>query len=147
MFNSLKKILQQTKTAEIEPINDLQLLCGIMIEAANIDGSIDNSEVKKISLSLIEIFKEDFTDVEKEIAKCLDQINDHKSLHYFTSRINKSFSSEKKNLLIEVLWEIILADGEIHDYESNLIRRLSGLLYISDFECGKIKKKVLEKFN
>ena len=42
------------------------------------------------------------------------------------------------------MWEIILADGLVHDYESNLIRRLAGLLYISDIDSGNIKKKVLE---
>ena len=47
---------------------------------------------------------------------------------------------KKKMLLIEVLWEIILEDGKIHDFESNLIRRLSGLLYISDVNCGNAKK-------
>ena len=47
--------------------------------------------------------------------------------------------------MIEILWEIILADGKVHDYESNLIRRLAGLLYLNDYECGKAKKKVLLK--
>ena len=49
-------------------------------------------------------------------------------------------------LLRIILWEIILEDGEVHDFESNLIRRLAGLLYISDGQCGTAKKKVLEKF-
>ena len=53
---------------------------------------------------------------------------------------------EKKIILIEILWEIILEDGKIHDFETNLIRRLAGLLYISDTQCGKAKKKILEKF-
>ena len=48
-------------------------------------------------------------------------------------------ASENKIKLIEVLWEIILADNEIHDFETNLIRRLAGLLYISDVECGNAK--------
>ena len=54
---------------------------------------------------------------------------------------------KKKILLIEVLWEIILSDNEIHDYESNLIRRLAGLLYVSDVECGNAKKRANLKVN
>ena len=46
---------------------------------------------------------------------------------------------EQKIQLIEILWEIILADNEVHDFETNLIRRLAGLLYISDVECGNAK--------
>ena len=51
------------------------------------------------------------------------------------------------NILIEVLWQIILEDGKVHDFESNLIRRLAGLLYISDVECGKAKMRMLKKIN
>ena len=47
--------------------------------------------------------------------------------------------------LIEILWEIILEDGKIHDFESNLIRRLSGLLYLTGIQSGNAKKRVLKK--
>ena len=79
------------------------------------------------------------------LTKTLKYKNEPKSLQFFTYKINKSFSIEKKLLLIETLWEIILADGEIHDFESNLIRRLAGLFYISDVSCGNAKRKALEK--
>ena len=146
MFSSLKNIFQNIENNSDESSNDLQLLSGLMIEAANIDGVIDQKEINKISKSLIEIFNEEPEAVEIELNKCLEEINNHKSLHFFTSRINHSFTKEKKIILIEVLWEIILEDGKIHDFETNLIRRLAGLLYISDIQCGEAKKKILEKF-
>ena len=43
--------------------------------------------------------------------------------------------------------EIILVDGVVHDFESNLVRRLAGLLYISDVSCGNAKNKALGKIN
>ena len=52
---------------------------------------------------------------------------------------------QKKLLLIEGLWEVILSDNEVHDFESNLLRRLAGLLYVSDIECGNAKKRAKEK--
>ena len=73
--------------------------------------------------------------------------NESKSLHFYTSKINKEYSDEKKLLLIETLWEIVLSDGNIHDYESNLIRRLAGLLYISDVASGNAKKRALNKIS
>ena len=106
-----------------------------MMEAANTDGIISEEELKKITYILVEIFNEDKEDVEKILVESLKNKDEPKSLYFFTSKINKNFSDEKKLLLIETLWEIILADGEIHDYESNLIRRLAGLLYISDVSC------------
>ena len=63
----------------------------------------------------------------------------------YSDFINKNFSEENKLILIEVLWKIVLSDGEVHDYESNLIRRLAGLLYISDVDSGNSKKRALMK--
>ena len=57
----------------------------------------------------------------------------------------KNFTDNKKLLLIETLWDIVLSDGEMHDYESNLIRRLAGLLYISDVNSGNARKRVLDR--
>ena len=67
------------------------------------------------------------------------------SSYYYTSFINKNFDDKKKILLIETLWEIVLSDGEVHDFESNLIRRLAGLLYISDVDSGNAKIRALDK--
>ena len=47
--------------------------------------------------------------------------------------------------MIEVLWEVILSDNKVHDFETNLIRRLAGLLYISDVECGNAKIRAEKK--
>jgi len=145
LLNILKKIFQQSEETSSSPTKDLHLLCGLMIEAANIDGQIDQQELNKISKVLIEVFHEDPTAVETEMQKSLNELSEHKSLHFFTSKINQSFEEEKKFLLLQILWEIILEDGEVHDFESNLIRRLAGLLYISDVKCGNAKKKALEK--
>ena len=145
MLNSLKSFFKQTSEIEENDIGDLHLLCGLMVEAANIDGKIDQVEINKISNALIETFNENPAEVEIELNKCLVEIKEHKSLHFFTSKINKAFSEEKKIYLIEVLWEIILEDGKVHDFESNLIRRLSGLLYLTGVQTGNAKKRVLEK--
>ena len=144
MLNSLKKFFEQP-AKDLNPSDqDLYLLCGLMVEASNIDGHVDQKEINKISKVLIEVFLEDPKLVEEELTKCINQLDEPKSLHFFTSKINKSFNEEKKFTLITILWEIILEDGEIHDFESNLIRRLAGLLYISDTECGIAKKKALK---
>ena len=145
MIKSLKNFfIKSEDNIEIE-ISDLNILCGIMIEAANIDGNIDQKEIDKISDFLVYLFEEKPDNVQREIQRCKNDLNKNKSLHFFTSKINKLYSNEKKIELIEILWEIILADGKVHDYESNLIRRLAGLLYLNDYECGKAKKKVLLK--
>ena len=146
MIKLLKNIFaNQNSIGEEQDIKDLELLCGLMIEAAYTDGQIDDTELKKIKFSLIEIFKENSNEVELVLNDALKNKNNSKSLHYYTSYINKNFDETKKLLLIEALWEIVLSDGKIHDFESNLIRRLSGLLYISDVNSGNARKRALDK--
>ena len=145
MLNSLKFFFQQSEEIHQNNTDDLHLLSGLMLETANIDGHVDQQEVDKISKVLIDIFHEEPSAVEAELKKCLEELEEHKSFHSFTSQINQSFSNEKKIILLEILWEIILEDGELHDFESNLMRRLAGLLYISDVQCGNAKKRALKK--
>ena len=141
----MKNILNSKDSKEDNNNKDLELLCGLMIEAAYTDGQIDASELNKIKLTLINIFSEDPKEVNLILKKAEENKNNSKSLHHYTSFINKNFDDKKKILLIEILWEIVLSDGEVHDFESNLIRRLAGLLYISDVDSGNAKKRALDK--
>ena len=146
MLKSLKKIFAGDQSLNIETENtEIDILSGLMIEAANTDGEVTQEELNKISHSLINIFKEDPKIVEVSLTKAFENKDNSKSLYYYTSKLNKTYSNENKIKLIEVLWEIILADNEIHDFETNLIRRLAGLLYISDVECGNAKIRASKK--
>ena len=146
MINLLKNILNNQNSQQNEDNNkNLELLCGLMVEAAYTDGQIDRSELNKIKLSLINVFSEDPIEVNLVLEESVKNKNNSKSLHHYTSFINKNFDEDKKLLLIEALWEIVLSDGKIHDFESNLIRRLSGLLYISDVDSGNARKRALDR--
>ena len=146
MLQSLKKIFSNEVNQDQEAKNnDISILAGLLIEAANTDGNITQEEINQISSSLINMFKENPDEVKIALSEALDDKDNSRSLFYYTSRLNKSFSHEKKLLLIEVLWEVIISDNEVHDFESNLLRRLAGLLYVSDIECGNAKKRAEEK--
>ena len=146
MLQSLKNLFASDQALNTETENtEIDILSGLMIEAANTDGEVTQEELNKISHSLINVFKEDPKAVEVSLTKAFENKDNLKSLYYYTSKLNKSYSNENKIKLIEVLWEIILADNEIHDFETNLIRRLAGLLYISDVDCGNAKIRAGKK--
>ncbi len=148
MINLLKNILNNKNSKEDESTNkNLELICGLMIEAAFTDGKIEESELKKIKFSLVNVFDEDTEEVDLVLDEAIKNKNNSKSLYYYTSFINKNFDNDKKLLLIETLWEIVLSDGELHDFESNIIRRLAGLLYISDVNSGNARKRALNKIS
>ena len=146
MFQSLKNIFSADQNINLKnENNEIDILCGLMIEAANTDGKITQEELNKISNSLINVFKEDPKIVEESLNKAFENKDNSKSLYFYTSKLNKSYTDDQKIQLLEVLWEIILADNELHDFEANLIRRLAGLLYISDVECGNAKIRAGKK--
>ena len=146
MIKLLKNILNnQNSLEEKDSSKNLELLSGLMIEAAYTDGQIEVNELNKIKLSLIDVFAEDPNEVNSVLEEAKKNKDNSNSLHYYTSYINKNFDYDKKLLLIETLWVIVLSDGDIHDFESNLIRRLAGLLYISDVDSGNAKKRALDK--
>ena len=148
MFKSLKNILNpNNQNTSIENYDYLSLLCGLMIEAANADGEISDIEVEKINNILVDSFKENPSDVKIKLDEALANSNNSNSLFFYTSKFNKEYNYQKKILLIEKMWEVILSDENVHDYETSLIRRLCGLLYISDVDSGNAKKRALDNLS
>tara|TARA_Y100001958_G_C21058328_1_gene422057 strand:+ start:111 stop:557 length:447 start_codon:yes stop_codon:yes gene_type:complete len=148
LFKSLKNILNpNNQNTSIENYDYLSLLCGLMIEAANADGEISDIEVEKINNILVDSFKENPSDVKIKLDEALANSNNSNSLFFYTSKFNKEYNYQKKILLIEKMWEVILSDENVHDYETSLIRRLCGLLYISDVDSGNAKKRALDNLS
>ena len=147
MFKSFLNFFNESSSHKENNGNDdhLVVIGGLLVETASIDGKIDNSEIDKIKETLGNFFEVGEKKLSYIVDQSLEKADEPNSLHFFTSKINKEFEYKDKVKLIEILWEIILADGKIHDFESNLIRRLSGLLYVSDVDCGNAKKKSLKK--
>ena len=147
MFKSFLNYFNESKShKENKGIDDhLMVVSGLLVETASVDGTIDDSEIDKIKETLSNFFGVSEKKLSYIVDQSLEKADEPNSLHFFTSKINKEFEYENKVKLLEILWEIILADGKIHDFESNLIRRLSGLLYVSDIDCGNAKKRSLTK--
>ena len=134
-----KKIFKKEK----EVINDkiIILVAALLIHAAKIDNNYTNVEkeiIKKalINLNLIENINSEKLLIEAEIKE-----RDSNQILEFTREIKKN-SMEFRLKVLEILWKIIYSDSTNDNYESNLIRRICGLLYVSDKDNGIIKKKI-----
>lgn len=117
----------------------------LLVEAAQLDGNYSEEEAETIRRLLAERF-----DLSKADAQALLEIasehQDHAvELHKFTNQIKENFSHEERIELIEMLWEVAYADGVLHDYEANLLRRVGGLIHVPDRERGAARKRVLER--
>ena len=122
-------------------IDDKILIAALLVHAAKIDDNYTNVEkqiIKKALLNL-NLIKEDEADELLNKAEIKEQ--ESNQIIEFTKEIKKN-SMKFRLKIIEILWQIVYSDETNDTYESNLIRRVCGLLYISDKDNGIIKLEV-----
>ena len=138
MFNLFKK-------NEPEKKDNLSLIAiaSLLIHSAKIDENFTEKEKKIIKSALIEMGA-NIDEVDKIIEESEKKEKDSNQILDFTREI-KNINENKKELIIEALWNIIYSDKNADMYEANLMRRLSGLLYLDNKVVGDIKLKVIKK--
>jgi len=117
----------------------------LLLRAANIDGKKDEQEIEAIKRLIIKQFNYDEEKANILITSASEKEESSADLFEWSKIINDHYDLDSKKIVFSMMCEIICADGLIDPFESNLIRRLSGLLYISDKDAGAIKKKVMNK--
>ena len=131
------------KNSEKKRTNDFVKITALLVHAAKIDENFSIEEEKIIKKVLIEIgFSNEETNKLLEKAKQIEA-NSVQILE-FTKEV-KEIDSNIKIKIIETLWRIIYSDKKTDMYETSLMRRLEGLLYIDSKTMGSIKKKVIEE--
>ena len=148
MKKFIKKLFSK-KTPHIEnqtmPDNSVieEAVAVLLLRAANIDGKKDEKEIEAIKKLIIKQFNYDEEKADIIISKASEKEENSSDLFEWSKIINDNYDLDSKKIVFSMMCEIICADGLIDPFESNLIRRLSGLLYISDKDAGAIKKKVM----
>ena len=117
------------------------LIAALLIHAAKIDDNYTNVEKEIIKKALISLNATTSNEVEELLLQAEKKEQESNQIIEFTKEI-KNKSMEFRLKIIEILWKIVYSDGANDSYESNLIRRLCGLLYVSDKDSGIIKLKV-----
>ena len=139
MFNIFKK---ENNEKESNHPSIMAVAC-LLIHSAKIDENYTDKEKKIIKDAVIEMGAnaekiDGIIQVAEEKEKDSNQILD------FTREI-KNIDEEDKKIIIEALWDIIYSDEDADMYETNLMRRISGLLYLDPKVVGDIKEKVSQK--
>ncbi len=117
----------------------------LLVEAARMDDDYDATERALIASLLRERFDLDDDDTEALVAAADAATEDLVEVYGFARRVKDAFAPEERVRMIEMLWEVVYADGEVHDHEANLLRRVAGLIYVSDRESGDARKRVLDR--
>ena len=127
-------------------VDRLQLAAAaLLVEAARMDDEFGAEERAKI----IDLIERRFALSAEESGALLqaasDKVEQSVEIFGFTREIKNAFSPEERVEMMEMLWEVAYADGEVHNLEAHLMRRLAGLLHVSDRDSGEARKRVLAR--
>ena len=129
------------KKEENKKLDGSILIAALLVHAAKIDEHYTEVEKKIIKKSIIELYNVDSHLADEIMLNAEKKESQSNQIVEFTSEIKK-YPMESRLKIIEVIWKIVYSDSISDDFESNLIRRICGLLYVSDKDNGIIKTKV-----
>tara|TARA_Y100000992_G_scaffold181166_1_gene122342 strand:- start:307 stop:732 length:426 start_codon:yes stop_codon:yes gene_type:complete len=139
MFNIFKR--EENEKDNNHP-SILAVTC-LLIHSARIDENYTDKEKKIIKNAIIEMGAKP-EEIDKIMREAEEKEKDSNQILDFTREV-KNISEDDKKIIIEALWDIIYSDEDADMYETNLMRRLSGLLYLDSKTVGDIKEKVGKK--
>jgi len=147
MLESLKNLISDLTGGDKHPSrfeeNDYRLAAAaLMIHASTIDGIATEAEQDKLRLVLQHRFSLDDAATDELIAAATVAEHEAVDLYHFTSLINRSLDDNGRRGIVEMMWEIIFANGRVSEFEDNLMWRAADLLGVSSRERIAIRRRV-----
>ena len=124
--------------------DNLIKIAALLIHAARIDQNFSNEEEKIIKKTLLKIGAND-QNIQNIIKKATEIEENSNQILNFTREV-KSMNEKNKIEIVETLWRIIYSNKDTDIYETNLMRRLGGLMYIDNKIMGDIKEKIKKEY-
>lgn len=119
----------------------------LLLEAAMLDGDlgqVERTRTEELVRARFDLSEEDTAVImEHAETKARDSVDIYSYLRVLIS----NFDHDEQVELIEMLWDVICADSVIHDYESNLVRRVTGMTSVTDRESGEARRRAMTKHN
>ena len=119
-------------------------LAVLLIEVARSDDRVELRERGIIERALARRFGLDPSEVRRLMKAAEEGAIKATDLHHFTQTVVRKFSEEERIGIIEMLWEVAYSDGLLTGDEDALIRRVAGLIYVSDWERGEAKRRITQ---
>ena len=147
MFQNLKNIFDKVKqenNSEVEILEqEIYAVLSLLIEACKVDGIVSDDEIEKITGLLINKFHLESSKAKDAVSFVLEKANEKVEIFSDIKVILDTMDHEERIKVVEMLWGVVLADGNIDNYELNLMRKISSLLHVSSFETAEAKKRAL----
>ena len=117
----------------------------LLVRASVIDGKIDASERRKIKTLLRERFEIEGEAVRSLLVEAVIREHESVDLYRFTSVLCRELDQDGRKRIVEMLWEVVMADGLVHEFESNLVWRAAELLGVSTRDRVTLKQAVARR--
>ena len=144
-MNFFKKIFQteETKDPTVDDKTSTKACIALLLETSMADEILDESELMTLKNTLQKDFQINEGEIDELIDLAKENVEDSNSLYEFTRDINDNLDAAERVKLIESMWKIAYADGNIDKYEEHIIRKVSNLIYVahSDFIKAKLSAK------
>jgi uncharacterized tellurite resistance protein B-like protein len=147
MFEAFRKFLSDVSEGGKHPTHfehgDYRLAAAaLLVHTAAIDGNVSELERVKLHAVIKRQFGLDEATTDELVAEATEAEHDAIDLYHFTSLINRSLDEDGRRRVVEMMWEIIYADGRVTEFESNLVWRAADLLGISSRERIELGQRV-----
>ncbi len=152
MLDKLKTFLDAIKSggadaasgeSAADPARDAAAV--LLVKAATYDGGAEETELAIVRQLLSARFDLSADDVATLIDDATQSADDSVDLYSFTKVVRETFDEDERIELVEMMWEVVHADGVVHDHEASLMRRVAGLLYVEDRDSGAARKRARDK--
>jgi len=143
-MNFFKNLFTANDVTASEPTSEhkLQLITAtLLIEISKADFSQDDSELFRIKELLSHHFDIQTYEADKLIQQATEESDKLVSLQHLTRELNETLSQKDKVTIIELMWQVVYADGVKDCYEEHLMRQVSDLLYVSHANFIKARHK------
>ncbi len=117
----------------------------LLVEAARMDGEMGPAERATIGDLLRQRFGLDAAEVAELIDMAEAAAMRSIQIFAFTQAVKNGYAEDERIAMVEMLWEVAYADGKLHHFEANLLRRIAGLIHVPDPVSGAARKRVLAR--
>jgi uncharacterized tellurite resistance protein B-like protein len=147
MFDSLRKLIADMGEGS-EPVSrfrddDYRLAASaLLVHVAGIDGSVSDDERAKLHAIIKQRFSLDDAATDELVAEATEAEQKSVDLYHFTARLTRSLDAAGRARMVEMMWQIVYADGVVTEFEDNLIWRAADLLGVSQNERIALRERV-----
>ena len=147
MLDALRKLIADFTDGEHHPsriASDAYRLaaCALLVHTAAIDGAVSDAERQRLHALVMQRFRLDDEAADELIAEAVEIERRSIDLYQFTSRLGRTLDEAGRARMVEMMWQIVYADGNVTEFEDNLIWRAADLLGVSREERIALRERV-----